>query len=141
MRLLPAIAVTAACLLPSLAAAQSFRTPSGNITCVVEPPPQGAARGGEYAIRCDIAQTSAARPQRPRDCTLDWGHAFGLFNTGPAMRYCVGNSVIDTRAPVLDYGQSTAIQAIICRSERAGLTCTNREGRGFFLSRARQQVF
>ena len=28
-----------------------------------------------------------------------------------------------------------------CRSERAGVTCTNREGRGFFISGARQRIF
>jgi hypothetical protein len=40
-----------------------------------------------------------------------------------------------------DYGVTGAFGDITCHSARTGFECRNAEGRGFFLSRARQSVF
>jgi hypothetical protein len=41
----------------------------------------------------------------------------------------------------LAYGKSTTVAGIPCKSETAGVTCTNRGGHGFFLSRESQRLF
>ena len=38
------------------------------------------------------------------------------------------------------YGRTGEVPGISCRSSREGLECRNADGRGFFLSRARQSV-
>ena len=107
------------------ALASHFRTPSGNISCL----------GDANFIRCDIARTSVKPPPKPRSCAFDWGNAFGLGRRGRGHRLCVSDSTFG--APrVLRYGQTTRVgRRISCTSRRAGLTCRNGVGHGFFLSK------
>jgi hypothetical protein len=42
---------------------------------------------------------------------------------------------------VLEYGSYISLGGITCVSERTGMTCTNLDGHGFTLSRARQSLF
>ncbi|MGD9925229.1 MAG: DUF6636 domain-containing protein [Pseudorhodoplanes sp.] len=44
-------------------------------------------------------------------------------------------------SPVLRYGSSLQIGSMNCTSSEQGLECSNRAGRGFFLSRSRQRIF
>jgi hypothetical protein len=60
---------------------------------------------------------------------------------GQAVPVCAGDTVATPGAPILDYGRSYAAGGITCRSERSGMTCTNAQGSGFSLSRARQRLF
>jgi hypothetical protein len=49
--------------------------------------------------------------------------------------------VITPGSPVLPYGASLTLGGITCTSERTGMTCVNRDGRGFAVARAAQRVF
>jgi uncharacterized protein DUF6636 len=108
-----------------------FRTPSGNIQCF----------GESTFIRCDVARTSVKPPPKPRSCKFDWGNAFMLGQRGRAHRACVSDSTFGARR-VLRYGETMRIGSrLSCTSRRAGLTCRNDGGHGFFLSRNRIRLF
>lgn len=111
----------------------SFRSPTGNIHCLM--------LGGNPAFaRCDLrAFTPSYR--RPADCDLDFGHAFEVASRGYAGPVCAGDTVIQPGSPVLPYGAAISLGGITCRSERTGMTCTNRDGHGFSVARAAQRVF
>jgi hypothetical protein len=96
--------------------------------------------GGWTGARCDIAEFSPSFA-RPADCELDWGYAFEVAPEGPAAPLCAGDTVRDPRARVLEYGRYISLGGITCVSERTGMTCTNLDGHGFTLSRARQSLF
>jgi hypothetical protein len=125
-------------LLASPAAAQdylSFRSPTGNIGCAI-------FTGGDWAgARCDLRDLTPSYRNRPADCDLDWGSAFFVGSRGPGEVACVGDTVFDPGAFTLDYGKSVSLGAFVCTSERSGMTCTNGQGHGFSVARARQRVF
>jgi hypothetical protein len=112
------------------AAAVHFRTPSGNIGCYVD----------RSFIRCDIGQTAAKSPPQPASCDLDFGNAFEMTRSGRPRRICHGDTVLGGRR-VLGYGQTVRSGAFTCFSRRAGLTCRNAGGHGWFLSRERVRLF
>ena len=108
-----------------------FRTPSGNIQCF----------GESTFVRCDIARTSVKPSAKPPSCKFDWGNAFELRQRGRGHRACVSDSTFGARR-VLRYGQTMRIgRKLSCTSRRAGLTCRNAEGHGFFLSRDAIRLF
>ena len=125
-------------LSPHVAPAQDrptgFLTPSKNIAC------QFFSDNGQGVLRCDIMNMDA-RPRRPADCELDWGHAFEMSAKGAAGRICAGDTVMDTSLAVLAYGEVWQRGEFTCRSEQTGLTCFNAMQRGFTLARGRQEVF
>ena len=129
-----------AILLPMIGAAQSqeraigFLTPSKNIAC------QFFTDNSQGVLRCDIMNMDA-RPRRPADCELDWGHAFEMSAKGTAGRICAGDTVMDSSLPVLAYGEVWQRGGFTCRSEQTGLTCFNAMQRGFSLARGKQEVF
>lgn len=130
-----AAAAAAAALLGAAASAsaaptlsvRAFQTPSGNIGCFF----------GSGSLRCDILETSAAIPRRPRSCQQDWGKAFEMTKGGRARRICVGDTAVNPNAPKLGYGRIWARGAFVCFSRVAGLECTNSTGNGWTLSRQR----
>src|SRR4051812_46367425 len=70
----------------------SFRTPSGNIHCMIfsaeeKSEPQGLA--------CDINQAFTRTPIRPKPagCEFDWGQRFELGNDSDAGLECASDSV------------------------------------------------
>jgi hypothetical protein len=71
----------------------------------------------------------------------------GLRDTGHAVPVvCAGDPGpllpnIQAKARILAYGKSNQIGRITCSSEVTGLTCRNRSGHGFFLSRGRWRLF
>jgi uncharacterized protein DUF6636 len=108
-----------------------FTTPSRNIGCF----------GDATFVRCDISQTRAKPPPKPRSCRFDWGNAFKLGQRGRARRICVSDSALRSRH-VLEYGRTQRLgRRITCTSRRTGLTCRNRDGHGFLLSRERVHLF
>lgn len=141
--LVDAGAAAAMSLLLFLAAAAApaqdiaIRSPSGNIHCLISAKTHGQAAG---EVRCDLADVAPTLP-RPRDCTLDWGGAYGVGTTGPAAALCVGDTIRDPEARVLGYGQSVRRAGITCTSAKDGVTCRNAEGHGFTVSRLRQRIF
>jgi hypothetical protein len=103
-----------------------FRTPSGNIGCI----------GDAASLRCDIRSTTVPLPRRPRGCDLDYGDAFAMTPRGRARRICHGDTALAGRS-VLAYGRARRIGPFRCVSRTAGLSCRNRVGHGWFLSRER----
>jgi uncharacterized protein DUF6636 len=132
-RRLPLFLAGAALLASAPAATASlvhFRTPSGNIGCI----------GDRTGIRCDIRSMSVPPPTRPRGCDLDYGDAFTMSSRGRARLVCHGDTALGGRS-VLAYGRSRRIGPFLCVSRATGLTCRNRAGHGWFLSRERIRVF
>ena len=118
-----------------------FRSPSNNIHCQY-------FDGGSVApadpnvVRCDIKSIGNALPRRPKDCDLEWGQAFEMSDRKePAHRLCYGDTVMDPRLPVLQYGATWQRGRIACKSEQSGVSCVNGEGNGFELSRNAQRLF
>lgn len=114
---------------------RGFQTPSGNIHCMIY------AFDSNWEIRCDILQTTNPPPVRPANCDLDWGNAFYMTPTSRATRICHGDTVANPYHPKLAYGQTLSYQGFSCVSRTTGLRCTNKNGRGFELSRTRQIIF
>ncbi len=117
---------------PAFLRSESFQTPSRNIGC-------GSLRVGERTyLRCDIR--SGLRPQPRWRCRLDWT-GLAVETRGRAAAVCAGDTVAARRAPVLAYGRTWSRRGITCASRTSGLTCRNRSGHGFFLSRERWRLF
>jgi hypothetical protein len=114
-----------------------FHTPSGNIHCLA------VASAAGNIMDCEILAKVEAQPiaPRPADCELDWGNRFALGETGEAQLGCAGDTVRDDSGATLAYGNSFALGRITCASSEKGLECRNGDGHGFFLSRARQELF
>lgn len=137
MRLLTCLVLLLTCP-PALADVWSFESPSGNIQCEI-----GMEIGGSD-LHCVILRknpgTDAA--PRPASCGENWGHSFQVSDRGPAQLICErlqgapGNGQFQ-----IPYGTAENFNGIRCDSTRKGLRCSNRDGHGFFLSRARQSLF
>lgn len=126
----------AAASLPAHAGAVYFRTPSDNIYCAYDD------YDGTPHIRCDIMNYTPSIGGMPADCDLEWGDAFEITPShGRGEVICHGDTVRSPDAMTLDYGKTLEQGGLSCKSERSGLTCRNRKGHGFFLSRAKQRVF
>ncbi|MAZ15209.1 MAG: hypothetical protein CL535_02555 [Ahrensia sp.] len=123
--------------IPAAADVWTFETPSENIQCSV---------GEDFEVLSDIHCTIIERSgppaaPRPTDCGLDWGHAFYMKEEGPAELLC---ETLDRNKDGFDraeYGVTGEFGGFTCQSSRKGLECRNRDGHGFFLSRARQSIF
>ncbi|MBE9206259.1 hypothetical protein IQ244_06990 [Nostoc sp. LEGE 06077] len=117
---------------PAIAQAETqFQTPSRNIHCLI----------ADESIRCDVLEITGRIPPQPKDCELDWGHVFNLNQRGNGYRGCYGDTVADANSPVLQYGKILRYQGFTCTSRKTGLTCINRDKRGWELSRERQRFF
>ncbi len=133
----PALILTTIALLAGAAPAfgassPGFRSPSGNIVCAQN----------EVAVDCDLRATTNGRPPRPPSCLFDYGYRYRIYPGLPrGRRLCTSDALDDTGLPTLGYGRSWTRAGITCASRRSGVTCRNRAGHGFFLSRARQRVF
>jgi hypothetical protein len=113
---------------------KTFRTPSKNIACAYYP----ASVTGRVVFRCDIL--SGLSPQPKRHCEGDWTGA-SMSGRGFAGATCAGDTVYDTRAPILAYGRNWSFGGLFCSSKTTGLRCSNRDRHGFFLSRASWRIF
>jgi hypothetical protein len=130
-----AVLVAPAATAGAVSGLDAFTTPSKHIACMYQHLP-----GNTPDLRCDVDGV-AHPPQRPRSCEQDYGSSFGLARTGPARRLCVGDTVRDPKAKILNYGQTRTDGPFTCTSRRSGLRCTTRAGHGFELSRERQKLF
>lgn len=112
-----------------------FMTPSGNIYC------NGQVSGGGV-VDCTIVSRSGEFAQpKPASCAGVWGHEFTLEGSGSATMKCGGAPEGVDYSDIADYGASADFGDITCTSERAGLSCSNKTGRGFFISRRKQEVW
>lgn len=93
-------------------------------------------------VRCDVNKAVNKAPKKPAGCEFDWGFSFGMNSTGRARRNCVSDAIADpSKTKKLAYGSFARLGGISCHSRTAAMTCTNRSGHGFSLSRTRQKIF
>jgi hypothetical protein len=111
-----------------------FQTPSRNIHCA------GFADSSATSLRCDLINNNAKIPARPKDCTLDYGNAFGMTLKGKSLRLCYGDTVADAY-PILQYGTTWKWAGFVCSSSTAGVRCTNLSGHGWQISKSAQKLF
>jgi hypothetical protein len=121
----------------------NFKTPSGNIVCAYL-----YGRNVQRAsVLCGIK--SGLKPAPPRNgpgCkVLDYqGDRVGLEVTGhPSAIPCSGDAgpyAGESSARTLGYGKTWS-GGIRCTSAVTGLTCRNKSGHGFFLTRAHWRKF
>ncbi|MGJ8534888.1 MAG: DUF6636 domain-containing protein [Alphaproteobacteria bacterium] len=120
---------------PAVADGFGFQTPSGNIYC------NGHVTGGG-GIGCTIVSKSGSPPKaKPSSCSGYWGHDFNLDGNGSASLTCGSRPSRVDYTDVAPYGVSADFGNITCTSKRTGLTCKNKRGHGFTLSRRIQSVF
>jgi hypothetical protein len=119
----------------------AFKTPSGNIVCGY-----GIDSFGAASMECGVK--SGLKPPPPRvHCSAGDPNdkRVSLTATGRAVPVtCAGDPgpfLVVSRAGVLGYGRTWSGGGISCTSETTGLTCKNRVGHGFFLSRERWRTF
>jgi hypothetical protein len=105
---------------------QSFRSPSGNIGCVM-------LEGG---ARCDIRKREWSPPARPASCPeqVDFGQGLSVDHTGEASFVCAGDTALDPTATPLAYGEASEVGGTQCISHSEGITCANHSAHGFFIS-------
>ncbi len=121
-----------------------FKTPSGNIVCFHSPGPPDLPRA---FIGCGIK--SGLKPPPPRRPCTDGGYAGDrvelLATGGVHVPSCAGDpgpfAGLHVGARVLGYGKTWTGSGIRCTSAVTGLTCRNKSGHGFFLSRAHWRAF
>lgn len=132
-RLLAMLALALPLCPPAIASAQeTFQLPSGNIHCGW----QGAS------LRCDILSYTFAPAPRPRDCTMTWGNSVEIGPTGSVKLLCNPDGVMNPGSAVLEYyDRPWRRDGIDCVARPTGLRCSNADGRGFEMSRARLRMF
>jgi hypothetical protein len=112
-----------------------FRSPTGNINCIMYSDPSGAT------ARCDLTELKQSYTKRPAGCDFDWGHSFAVDDGGKGYLACVSDAVGNQGAAVLRYGQAVSLGGISCVSAENGMTCTNAKGHGFSVAKAKQKLF
>jgi hypothetical protein len=109
-----------------------FQVPSGNIHCGTD---------GTY-LDCEMGTSNATLPPKPKSCNLDWGNRFVMSPNGAAERACHGDTLgRNPKHPILSYGKTWRKKGFTCISKTSGLTCKNVDGRGWTLSKNKQQLF
>lgn len=125
-----------------------FKTPSGNIVCAHIPVlASGPGARPQPSVFCGIR--SGLRPAPPRRTCAEGANVRDRLILGAAGRTvvprCWGDegpfAALHVGAAVLRYGRSWSGGGLRCTSALKGLTCRNRAGHGFFLSRTRFRAF
>jgi hypothetical protein len=117
-----------------------FRSPSGNINCVL------GASFADCLVRHD---TWPRRPTKPASCDLDFNPAeVAVTPGGVVVGACRGDvgplcGLSDDRCVVLRYGRSLVRGRIRCTSALNGVTCRRVNGRrvGFLIARERYVLY
>jgi hypothetical protein len=120
-----------------------FKTPSGNIVCLHTP---GPVDQPQWFLACGIK--SGLKPAPRRRACQEGGYAGdrvtmlarGRVNV-PSCAGDPGALVGEREATVLGYGTTRSGGGIRCTSALTGLTCRNKSGHGFFLSREKWRSF
>jgi hypothetical protein len=112
-----------------------FQSPTGNIQCGLYRGDQGAS------VRCDLMELVPSYRKQPASCEFDWGSSFAVDDVGKGYVACVSDAVGDPSNGVLPYGEAVSLGGISCVSAKTGMTCTNGEGHGFTIAKAKQKVY
>ncbi|MEO6990263.1 MAG: DUF6636 domain-containing protein, partial [Candidatus Baltobacteraceae bacterium] len=92
-------------------------------------------------MRCDVTGGIVPRPPQPRPCEFGtWAGGYVVQATGFARAICTSDTTLGA-THVLPYGKSRRVPGITCKSERIGVTCANRSGHGFFVSKGASHTF
>jgi hypothetical protein len=127
-----AIGASALVAAGSAEALVSFKSPSGNIGCVL---------GKRDGVRCDIREKSWKPPPKPSWCDVDWGGGVQVGRRHRASFVCAGDTVLGADR-TLGYGKSIRRGRFECFSRTTGMRCVNhRNHHGFKLSRERYRLF
>lgn len=112
-----------------------IRAPSGHIACEYQYlPPLG--------LRCDVDGGIKPLPPKPKSCEFDWGAGFFIGEKGRASVVCTSGAINFPPQTTLRYGRTwRKLGGFSCTSRKKGLTCRNKSGHGFFLSRQRSRRF
>jgi hypothetical protein len=112
-----------------------IRTPSGHIACEYQYlPPLG--------LRCDVDGGIKPLPPKPKSCEFDWGAGFFIGERGRASVVCTSGAINFPPQTTLRYGRTwRKLGGFSCTSRKSGLTCRNKSGHGFFLSKERSRRF
>jgi hypothetical protein len=119
----------------SIAAPKGFKSPSGNIFCEL-------SEGEINSLRCEINTSLKPKPPEPYSgyCEFDWGRGFLLPADARPEILCISDTIADHNKSILAYGKTWNNGGFKCVSQKTGLTCTNRNGIGFSLSREKWRV-
>jgi hypothetical protein len=123
--------------LPAVATAATdfnFHSPSGNIFCDMH-----MGDDGKSQATCITTDHNWVAPRRSPACATDehWGDALSVYQ-GEAGFQCYTRLPDDpTAGQTLNYGETLANGTITCKSEEAGITCTD-VGTGHFFRIARE---
>jgi hypothetical protein len=124
-----------------------FKTPSGNIVCVYSI--GTGSEAGNSGVSCGVKTGLKPKPPYTAACKsarLDHNaDRIRLPATGRAKAaVCSGDAgpfIGESSARVLAYGKTWSGGGVRCMSAVTGLTCRNRSGHGFFLSRESWRTF
>jgi hypothetical protein len=117
---------------PTSGVAVYFRSPTGNIGCAFEP----------TVAACDIVDKTWTPPAKPASCEWDWGFGVHVKAGAKGAISCASDTVLNTSAPVLAYGQKQSHHGFTCESREDGVRCVHdASGHGFHLSRDRYELF
>jgi len=115
-----------------------FRSPSGNIRCLLLSLPTGnllcSLRHADYAQRL---QDGCLNPNGQKGAGVDW-HGFLLPPARRGEINCSGGILYDATRPryvTLAYGGNWKQDWFTCASRVTGVTCRNAKGHGIFVSR------
>jgi hypothetical protein len=91
---------------------EHFRTPSGNIGCVLS--------GG--GARCDIRKRDWAPLPRPASCSkeVDYGQGLQVAHGGQASFVCAGDTALEPGLAALSYGTAARVGGSECISRSDG---------------------
>ena len=127
--------------IPTIAQANSsegFILPSKKIYCRIA---EFSNKPASNYLRCEIASQLKPMPVQPKSCNLDWGNGLVLSKTRKAEVTCAGDTLYSPSLPTLNYGKTWRKDGFTCTSAATGLTCTNRQNKGFFLNRQEWRSF
>jgi hypothetical protein len=123
-----------------------IHSPSGNIRCLFVPPPHASSTP---SLHCSITHASYAAELQHQCSAMPAGVDWHGFELSPARRgavTCSGGILYDpsTERPeysTLGYGKTWRHGPYTCTSRVTGLTCTNTNRHGLFISRASWRTF
>jgi hypothetical protein len=115
-----------------------FRSPSKNIYCIGV---NSESEGG--SVDCEIITRTNAKDLRPRpaDCDLEWGNRFAVYSDGKAAMICAGDTLRESGAFTLGYGEGIDRFGIHCTSTEQGIECINDDQHGFKISKGKQKIY
>jgi len=125
-----------------------FKTPSANIVCGYQI--YRGSRVTKSSVGCRIKSGLKPPPsETPPGCFSRNEVSVGVTGRASTGRFiCPGEPegdagvfVYESRARVLAYGKTWSSAGLRCTSAATGLTCRNKSGHGFFLSRERWRTF